>query len=74
MVTIEFTEAEAHAAAGAVWAYIDDGYYPPVDMEALRSANNKLTTAIDRANYHTHDYWFVGDRMVCRICHQKLAA
>jgi len=52
MVTVEFTEAEARAAAGAVWAYIDDDYYPRIDMKALSTANYKLTRAIDRAEHH----------------------
>ena len=47
MVTVEFTEAEAKAAAGAVWAYIDDDYYPRINIKALRSANIKLIMAID---------------------------
>jgi hypothetical protein len=46
MVTVEFTEAEAKAAAGAVWAYIDDDYYPRIDIKALRAANGKLITAV----------------------------
>ena len=74
MVTVEFAEAEAHAAAQAVWAYLDDGFYPSIDLETLRAANNKLCAAIDHTHDHTHDYWFVGDRMVCRICRHKLAA
>ena len=74
MVTVEFAEAEARAAAQAVWAYLDDDFYPSIDLEALRTVNNKLTAAIDHAHEHTHDYWFIGDRMVCRICHHKLAA
>ena len=44
---VEFTEAEAKAAAGAVWAYIDDDYYPRINIKALRSANIKLIMAID---------------------------
>jgi hypothetical protein len=74
MVTVEFAEAEAHATAQAVWAYLDDDFCPSIDPEALRTANNKLTAAIGHTHDHTHDYWFVGDRMVCRICHHKLAA
>jgi len=74
MVTVEFADAEAHAAAQAVRAYLDDDFSPSVDLEALRTANCKLTAAIDHARDHTHDYWFVGDRMVCRVCHHKLAA
>jgi hypothetical protein len=51
-----------------------DTFCPSIDPEVLRTANNKLTAAIDHARDHTHDYWFVGDRMVCRICHHKTAA
>ena len=74
MVSVEFAEGEGRAAAQAVWAYLDDEFYPSIDLEALRTASSKLTAAIDRTHDHTHDYWFVGDRMVCRICHHKLAA
>ena len=74
MVTVEFAEAEARAAAQAVWAYLDDDFHPSIDLEALRTASNKLAAAIDHTRDHTHDYWFVGDRMVCRICHHKPAA
>jgi hypothetical protein len=74
MVTVEFADVEAHAAAQAVRAYLDDDFYPSIDLEALRTASKKLAAAIDHAHDHTHDYWFIGDRMVCRICHHKLAA
>ena len=46
MVTVEFTRAEAQAAAEAVLAYIDDDYYPAIDLEALRTAYRRLTSAI----------------------------
>jgi hypothetical protein len=74
MVTVELEEAEARAAARAVRAYLDDDFHPSIDLEALRTVNNKFTAAIDRTRDHTHDYWFAGDRMVCRICHHKLAS
>lgn len=38
MITMEFTEAEAQAVADAVRAYIDDDYYPAIDLEALGTA------------------------------------
>jgi len=72
MVTVEFAEAEAQAAA--VRAYVDDDFCLSTDPEALRTASKKLTAAIDHARDHTHDYWFAGDRMVCRTCHHKPAA
>ena len=74
MVTVEFMQAEARAAAQAVSAYLDDDFHPSIDLEVLRTVSNKLAAAIDHAGDHTHDYWFAGDRMVCRICHHKLAA
>jgi hypothetical protein len=46
MITVEFTEAEAQAAADAVRAYIDDDYYPAIDLEALRTAYKRLTWTI----------------------------
>ena len=49
MVTIEFTEAEAQAVADAICAWMMGvNYMGPTDVEALRWANNKLTSAIDR--------------------------
>lgn len=44
MVTVEFTQAEAQAVAAAVLAYIDDDYYPAIDLEALRTAYRRLTS------------------------------
>jgi hypothetical protein len=46
MIAIEFTEAEAQAVADAVHAYIDDDYYPAIDLEALRTAFKRLTSSI----------------------------
>ena len=46
MITVEFTQAEAQAVADAVWAYMDDDYYPAIDLEALRTAYKRLTWAI----------------------------
>ena len=46
MITVEFTEAEAQAVTDAVRAYIDDDYYPPIDLEALRTAYKRLTSTI----------------------------
>jgi len=46
MITVEFTEAEAQAVADAARAYIDDDYYPAIDMEALRTAYKRLTLTI----------------------------
>ena len=43
MITVEFTEAEAEAVADAALAYIDDDYYPAIDLEALRTAYKRLT-------------------------------
>ncbi len=43
MVRVEFTEAEAQAVADAARAYIDDDYYPAIDLEALRTAYKRLT-------------------------------
>jgi hypothetical protein len=42
MIHIEFTEDEAQALADFIWGEEADG-------EALRSANDKLTTALDEA-------------------------
>jgi hypothetical protein len=42
MITVEFTEAEAQAVADAVRAYIDDDYYPAIDLEALGTAYKRL--------------------------------
>jgi hypothetical protein len=46
MIAMEFTEAEARAAADAMRAYIDDNYYPAIDLEALRTAFSRLTRTI----------------------------
>jgi hypothetical protein len=46
MIPIEFTEAEVQAVADAVHAYIDDDYYPAIDLEALRAAYKRLTWTI----------------------------
>ena len=46
MITVEFTEAEARAVADAVQAYIDDDYYPAIDLEALKAAFARLTRTI----------------------------
>ena len=46
MITVEFTEAEARAVADAARAYIDDNYYPAIDLEALRTAYERLTLTI----------------------------
>lgn len=43
MITVGFTEAEAQAAADAMRAYIDDDYYPAIDLAALRTALSRLT-------------------------------
>jgi hypothetical protein len=47
MITVEFTEAEAQAVAGAVQAYMDDDYYPAIDLDALQAAHQRLTWTID---------------------------
>ena len=41
---MEFTQAETQAVAEAVLAYIDDDYYPAIDLEALRTAYRRLTS------------------------------
>jgi len=46
MIMVEFTQAEAHAVTDAVLAYIDDDYYPAIDLEALRTAHERLTRAL----------------------------
>ena len=46
MITVEFTEAEAQAVADAVHAYVDDDYYPAIDLEALEQAYKRLTWTI----------------------------
>lgn len=46
MITVEFTEAEAQAVADAVRAYIDDDYYPTIDLDALKAAYQRLTRTI----------------------------
>jgi len=46
MITAEFTEAEAQAVADAARAYIDDDFYPAIDLEALRTAYKQLTWTI----------------------------
>jgi len=46
MITVEFTEAEAQAVTDAVRAYIDDDYYPAIDLEALGTAYERLTSTI----------------------------
>jgi len=48
MITLDFTEAEAQAVADAVLAYIDDDYYPAIDLEALRTAYKRLTWALGK--------------------------
>lgn len=46
MITVEFTQAEAQAVADAVRAYIDDDYYPAIDLAALRAAYERLTLTV----------------------------
>lgn len=46
MITVELTQAEAQAVTDAVRAYIDDDYYPAIDLEALRTAYKRLTWMI----------------------------
>ena len=46
MITVGFTEAEARAVADAMRAYIDDDYYPAIDLEALKTAFSRLTRTI----------------------------
>ena len=48
MITVEFTQAEAQAVADAARAYIDDDYYPAIDLEALRTAYKRLTLTIGK--------------------------
>lgn len=48
MIMVEFTEAEAQAIADAARAYIDDDYYPAIDLEALRTAYQRLTLIIGK--------------------------
>ena len=54
MITVEFTEAEARAVADTISAWMMGvNYMGPTDMEALRWANNKLTAAIEKGEYHS---------------------
>jgi hypothetical protein len=53
MITVVFTEAEARAAADAMHAYIDDDYYPAIDLGALKTAFSGLTRTI--ASHATRD-------------------
>ena len=46
MITVEFAEGEAQAVADAVRAYIDDDYYPAIDLDGLKTAYQRLTRAI----------------------------
>ena len=46
MITVDFAEAEAQAVANAARAYIDDDYYPAIDLDALKAAYQRLTRAI----------------------------
>lgn len=46
MITVDFAEAEAQAVANAAPAYIDDDYYPAIDLDALKAAYQRLTRAI----------------------------
>ncbi|HLN68267.1 MAG TPA: hypothetical protein VK280_13460 [Streptosporangiaceae bacterium] len=46
MIMVEFTEAEAQAVTDVVRAYIDDDYYPAIDLEALGTAYKRLTWTI----------------------------
>lgn len=48
MIRVEFTEAEEQAVADAARAYIDDDYYPAIDLEALRTAYKRLTGTIGK--------------------------
>ena len=54
MISLEFTEAEAQAVADAVHAYIDDDYYPAIDLEALQAAYKRLTPAIGKPGRRGH--------------------
>jgi len=48
MITVNLTKDEAQAIADAIWAWMSGvNYLGPTNMEALRTANNKLTRAID---------------------------
>jgi len=46
MITVRFTKAEARAAADAMRAYIDDDYYPAIDLGALKTAFSQLIRTI----------------------------
>jgi len=46
MITVKFTEAEAQAVTDAARAYIDDDYYPAIDLEGLGTAYKRLTWTI----------------------------
>ena len=46
MITVEFTEAEAQAVTDAARAYLDDDYYPAIDLKALWTAYKRLTLTI----------------------------
>ncbi len=52
MVTVEFTMSEANAVADAIRGWVDDNYFPSIDLESLHTANSKLAKAMGKGDYH----------------------
>lgn len=54
MITVEFTMDEAHATADTVRELLERNELSlnPIDREALRTADNKVTNAVDTAEFY----------------------
>jgi len=52
MITVEFTMDEAHATADTVRELLERNELSLIDREALRTADNKVTSAVDTAEFY----------------------
>jgi hypothetical protein len=52
MITVEFTMDEAHATADTVRELLERNELSLIDREALRTADNKVTNAVDTAEFY----------------------
>ena len=54
MITVELTMDEAHATADTVRELLERNELSldPIDREALRTADNKVTNAVDTAEFY----------------------
>jgi len=52
MITVEFTMDEAHATADTVRELLERNELSLIDREALRTADDKVTNAVDTAEFY----------------------